>query len=61
MVHGWSGRGTQMSKIAEALVEQGYRIISFDAPAHGKADGKISMMPLLKPFIIYRKHAGPLM
>lgn len=45
MVHGWSGRGTQMSKIAEKLVEDGYRIISFDAPAHGKASGKLSMMP----------------
>lgn len=53
MVHGWSGRGTQMSKIAEALVEQGYRIISFDAPAHGKADGKISMMPFFIEAIHY--------
>ncbi len=45
MVHGWSGRGTQMSKIAERLVKDGFKIISFDAPAHGKASGKMSMMP----------------
>ena len=45
LVHGWSGRGTQLSVIAKALVEEGYEVISFDAPAHGKAPGKISMMP----------------
>ncbi|CAL66831.1 alpha/beta fold hydrolase [Christiangramia forsetii] len=45
LVHGWSGRGTQLAKIAEALKAKGYMVISFDAPAHGKADGKMSMMP----------------
>ena len=45
LIHGWSGTGTQMALIAKELVEQGYEIISFDAPAHGKAPGKISMMP----------------
>ncbi|TRO63288.1 alpha/beta fold hydrolase [Christiangramia sabulilitoris] len=45
LVHGWSGRGTQLAKIAEALVADGHKCISFDAPGHGKAPGKISMMP----------------
>lgn len=45
LVHGWSGRGTQLAKIAKTLKTSGYCIISFDAPAHGKAPGKISMMP----------------
>ncbi len=45
LAHGWSGRGTQLSKIAEALKEKGYMCVSFDAPAHGKAEGKMSMMP----------------
>ncbi len=45
LIHGWSGTGTQMSLIAKKLVEKGFEIISFDAPAHGKAPGKISMMP----------------
>jgi len=44
LVHGWSGRGTQLAKIAEALEEQGFSIVSFDAPAHGKTPGKKSMM-----------------
>ncbi|MDT0644297.1 alpha/beta hydrolase [Zunongwangia sp. F363] len=45
LVHGWSGSGTQLSKIANALLAHGYATISFDAPAHGKAEGKMSMMP----------------
>ncbi|MGY5851705.1 alpha/beta fold hydrolase [Salegentibacter sp. F14] len=44
LVHGWSGRGTQLSQIAEALVQAGYSTISFDAPGHGKAPGKSSIM-----------------
>ena len=44
LVHGWSGRGTQLAKIAEALKAKGYSTISFDAPAHGKAPGRKSMM-----------------
>lgn len=45
LVHGWSGRGTQMFKIADALIAKGYGIISFDAPAHGNSEGKKSIMP----------------
>ena len=45
LAHGWSGRGTQLAVIAEELLKAGYAVISFDAPAHGKASGKKSMMP----------------
>lgn len=44
LVHGWSGRGTQLSSIAESLKNLDYTIISFDAPAHGKSEGKQSNM-----------------
>lgn len=45
LAHGWSGRGTQLSVMAEKLLKAGYSVVSFDAPAHGKAPGKMSMMP----------------
>jgi len=45
LVHGWSGRGTQLVKFADAFLAAGYSIISFDAPAHGKSPGKTSLMP----------------
>jgi len=44
LVHGWSGRGTQLVKIADEMLELGYSTISFDAPGHGKASGKTSNM-----------------
>jgi pimeloyl-ACP methyl ester carboxylesterase len=45
LVHGWSGRGTQLFKIADALLKAGYMTVSFDAPAHGQSPGKTTMMP----------------
>ncbi len=45
IVHGWSGRATQMFKIIEALLQQGYTVYSFDAPAHGQSTGNKTMMP----------------
>jgi len=44
LAHGWSGRGTQLYAIAESLHKNGYHVISFDAPAHGKSTGKITNM-----------------
>jgi pimeloyl-ACP methyl ester carboxylesterase len=44
LVHGWSGRGTQLSAIAYSLAERGFEAIGFDAPAHGKSTGKTSDM-----------------
>ena len=44
LVHGWSGRGTQLFKIAEGLEKEGFSTISFDAPAHGKSSGKTTIM-----------------
>ncbi|GAA0721950.1 alpha/beta hydrolase [Aquimarina litoralis] len=44
LVHGWSGSGTQLSMIADRLLEKGFSTVSFDAPAHGEAPGKRSNM-----------------
>ncbi|MBE99850.1 alpha/beta hydrolase [Flavobacterium coralii] len=44
LVHGWSGRGTQLHSIADKLLKNGYSTISFDAPAHGKSGSKKSDM-----------------
>ena len=45
LVHGWSGRGTQLVKFADELLKLGYSTISFDAPAHGKSGTKTTLMP----------------
>jgi len=44
LVHGWSGRGTQLVKIADELLKEGYTTVSFDAPGHGKSPGSNSIM-----------------
>lgn len=58
--HGWSGRGTQLSVMAKELLKEGYSLVSFDAPAHGKAPGKMSMMPFFYETLHYlEKKYGP--
>ena len=40
LTHGWAGRGTQLYEIADKLLEHGFMVISYDAPAHGQSGGK---------------------
>lgn len=39
-VHGWAGAGIQFGAWVNPLVEAGYRVVLFDAPAHGRAQGE---------------------
>jgi len=60
LVHGWSGRGTQLFKIADALLENGYSTVSFDAPAHGKSEGKTTIMSeFIASILEIEKQFGP--
>ncbi|MWB96378.1 alpha/beta fold hydrolase [Flavobacterium sp. GA093] len=60
LVHGWSGRGTQLFKIADELVAHGFSTISFDAPAHGKSVGKTAiMMDFIASILEIEKQYGP--
>jgi len=60
LVHGWSGSGTQLSMIADKLLEQGYSTISFDAPAHGRSPGKRTILPhFLETVFFLEKKYGP--
>lgn len=60
LVHGWSGRGTQLVKFAEALLKIGYSTISFDAPAHGKSRGSTTLMPeFIASIMELEKQFGP--
>ncbi|WP_396212590.1 alpha/beta hydrolase [Flavobacterium sp.] len=61
LVHGWSGRGTQLVKIADELLNLGYSTISFDAPAHGKSKGNSSIMiDFIASILELEKQFGPL-
>ena len=39
LIHGWSGRGTQLFYFAEKLQKENCEIITFDMPAHGQSPG----------------------
>ncbi|GEC79953.1 alpha/beta hydrolase [Flavobacterium aquatile] len=60
LVHGWSGRGTQLVKIADEFLNLGYSTISFDAPAHGKSKGNSSiMLEFIESILEIDKEFGP--
>ncbi len=39
LVHGWNGRGSQLGKLVQPLARSGHRVVTFDAPGHGKSPG----------------------
>ncbi|MEM8906547.1 MAG: alpha/beta hydrolase [Bacteroidota bacterium] len=45
LVHGWESRGTALRSFVPDLVEKGYRVVTFDAPAHGHSAGKQIDLP----------------
>ena len=45
LVHGWEGRGSQMGAFARPLVDAGFRVVTFDGPAHGASSGKLASVP----------------
>lgn len=45
LIHGWSGRATQMHAFIEPLVTAGYHVIAADLPAHGESPGDTTNPP----------------
>lgn len=40
LVHGWSGRGSQLGALVAPLVAAGFRVVTFDGPGHGDAPAR---------------------
>ena len=61
LVHSWGGRGTQMGRLTSALVDAGYRAVSFDLPAHGEAGkGQTDMVECAAAVAAAYAAVGPL-
>jgi pimeloyl-ACP methyl ester carboxylesterase len=45
LVHGWGSRASRLSGLASALVNAGFRVIAYDAPAHGESSGRFASLP----------------
>lgn len=39
IAHGWEGRAAQLGAIAQSLAARGFRVVGYDAPAHGASEG----------------------
>lgn len=45
LVHGWGSRAGRFSTLARSLVDAGFRVVLFDAPAHGDSKGNQASLP----------------
>ena len=58
-VHGWAGRASQFKSFFVPFTEAGYRVIAFDAPAHGLTKGsKTSIFDFKNSIMEIEKKAG---
>ncbi|MFT6165976.1 MAG: alpha-beta hydrolase superfamily lysophospholipase [Vicingaceae bacterium] len=48
LFHGWESNAGSLGAFIDPLLEKGYRIIAFDAPAHGGSKGKYSNLVYFK-------------
>lgn len=61
LVHGWAGRGSQLSGYVAPLLAKGFRVAAFDAPGHGLADGTQGAIPWwVRSLHLCREHLGPI-
>jgi pimeloyl-ACP methyl ester carboxylesterase len=45
LAHGWGGRAGRLTALAGGLMQNGFRVVLFDAPAHGKSMGRLASLP----------------
>ncbi len=45
LVHGWESRGTALRAFVPLLLEKGFKVVAFDAPAHGDSGFKQTTLP----------------
>lgn len=45
IAHGWGSRSARFTPLAATLVARGWRVLAFDAPAHGESPGRLSSLP----------------
>ncbi len=58
--HGWSGRSTQFANLASFLIDNGFRVTLFTAPAHGSSeDAKTDLREFVETLHFCHKSYGP--
>ncbi|MEW5941527.1 MAG: alpha/beta fold hydrolase, partial [Chloroflexota bacterium] len=60
LIHGWGGARAQMSGFVDPLLFAGYRVVSYDQPAHGESDGRLTNILEIAPTMdLIEEKEGP--
>jgi len=60
LMHGWGSCGNRMASIGTALLQQGYRIVWLDAPAHGQSSGwQTNLFEISQSICVIQDREGP--
>jgi pimeloyl-ACP methyl ester carboxylesterase len=60
LLHGWEGRAGQMIPFVQPLLDAGFSVIAYDAPAHGGSEGRVtSMVDFTRTLRAVAEWAGP--
>lgn len=51
LVHGWGARASRMCHLVSPLTAAGFRVLAFDAPAHGLSNGKQTSLAELQALL----------
>ena len=60
LAHGWGGNAAQMRGFVFPLLQAGYRVVTYDQPAHGVSGGKLTGLPDFADVLgaVTRYHGG---
>lgn len=60
-VHGWCSRGLRFSHMIAPLLQAGFRVVVFDAPAHGRSSGThINIVQWSEAILAVGEELGPI-
>lgn len=58
--HGWSSHGTRIAAWLPQLRREGYAVVAFDQPAHGRSPGRLATLPdFTRHLLAVGAHFGP--
>lgn len=61
LVHGWGSNAMHMGRMVQPLVLAGFRVVAFDAPAHGRSSGRTTdMVEFASAVASVARQSGPL-
>ncbi len=60
ILHGWSGRATQLTHLIETFLKHHYTVYAFDAPSHGLSPGQTTnMVEYIESIVAIDQSYGP--